>query len=78
MSYTPQWRKVPLGASGSSMTSVKLFVPAGGSPQLSAGVWLAPSQVYCAGIGCPSWKASLLSFNWVRVAFSTVVSPFDD
>jgi hypothetical protein len=50
MSKTPQCRKVPLGASGSSITSAKLLVPCGGSPHLSAGVWSPPSQLYCVGM----------------------------
>src|SRR6478672_5919638 len=58
------------------MTTAKLLVPAGGSSHLSAGDLFAPSQLYCSGIGWPSWNASLVRLSLARVAFSTAVPPF--
>src|SRR6478672_4480106 len=63
MSHTPQCRKVPLGASGSSTTKAKLLVPGGGSDQLRGGDLPPPSQVNSAGIAPPFWKALLLRLN---------------
>src|SRR5690349_11946279 len=57
--YTTQCTQVP-PASGSSMISTKLCVPAGGSVQVSWGEVFSPSQENETGIASPSAKAGLL------------------
>ena len=47
-------------ASGSSTTSVKLFVPSGAPVHSSGGARLSPSRAYCGGIGFPSMNAALV------------------
>src|ERR1051326_6793584 len=48
-----------MGASGSSTSSAKLFVPAGGSVQVSSGETSAPSQVNFLGMALPLGKLGL-------------------
>src|SRR5580765_4168605 len=76
-SKTPQWRNVPLGASGSSITRAKLLVPAGGSLQLSDGLRSPPSQVNCLGILWPLSNALLVSLSLASVASCMAASPLD-
>src|SRR5262252_10414060 len=60
--YTQCTHGVGRGASGSSQTSAKLFVPAGTSDQDSAGERSAWSRAFLSGTGLPSAKAELCSF----------------
>src|SRR5207244_1265739 len=59
--HATQCTQVPMGASGSSAISAKLFAPLGTSDQLKGGDTSCPSQVYCLGIIPPASNAELLS-----------------
>src|SRR3989338_8258357 len=57
-----QCTKVPMGASGSSMTSARLLAAAGTSSKLSSGFAFSPSQVKREGILPPSSNAPVVIF----------------
>src|SRR4029077_1832697 len=59
--HATQCTQVPMGASGSSAISAKLFAPLGTSDQLKGGDASCPSQVYCLGMMSPASNAELLS-----------------
>src|SRR5438552_16443887 len=61
MFHATQWTQVPMGASGSSAISAKLFAPLGTSDQLKGGDTSCPSQVYDLGIIPPASNAKLFS-----------------
>jgi hypothetical protein len=52
---------VPIGASGSSQISAKLFVFVGAPLHCNGGETSSPCPVYLSGIVCPSWNAVLLN-----------------
>src|SRR5208282_5788083 len=68
MSNAAQWRNTPDGASGSSMTRTRLFVPSGNPDHVSGGEISAPSQVYCDGISPPGGIAGLTSSRGMAVS----------
>src|SRR6266404_1582254 len=65
MSKAAQWRNTPEGASGSSITTTRLWVPFGSPDHVSGGEISAPSQVYCGGISPPSGIAGLASIRGI-------------
>src|SRR5579883_2462397 len=64
---TSQCVKSPPGASGSSTTSARLLVPAGGALQVSCGDRSAPSQVKSTGIWPPDANDRLVTATDARV-----------
>src|SRR5881397_1693478 len=64
-----QWTHVPIGASGSSQISARLFAPSGAPVQFNGGEASSPSQVCFAGINSPSANAGLVN-SIVMAAFS--------
>src|SRR3990172_12607844 len=63
MFQTTQWSNVPLGASGSSITSARLFASLGVPSIVRGGLVSSPSQLYFFGIGLLCWKEGLLTAN---------------
>ena len=51
MFYTTQWSNVPLGASGSSITSARVLASFGTPSIVRAELTSSPSQLYFFGIG---------------------------
>src|SRR5262249_9786416 len=68
MLNTVQWRNTPEGASGSSTTNTRLWVPLGRLDHVSGGEISAPSQVYCAAISPPGGIAGLVSIKGIVVS----------
>ncbi len=60
-----QWWNTPDGASGSSTTTMRLWVPLGRPDHVSGGEMSAPSQVYCDGISPLGGIAGLASIRGI-------------